>query len=149
MENYENKELYTEPTAPQPEEPVSQESAPASASREPEAAPVFHEPVSQPYSGAGVGRKESPFADSPYVVNHQPESRTYRQPDPNAYRCGSTYVPPIPPQQPPVKPKKQKKAGNSKVWKKVSYTELWVVFVFTNIYFNCFAVCLNNNTVKG
>ena len=117
MENYENKELYTEPTAPQPEEPVSQESAPASASREPEAAPVFHEPVSQPYSGAGVGRKESPFADSPYVVNHQPETRTYRQPDPNAYRCGSTYVPPIPPYQPPVKPKKEKKAKSGKVWK--------------------------------
>ena len=114
MENYENnglfpeeeiqEEQHAESVQPEPvaEEPVCQEAAAQE--------PVFRmpqRPVSQPYSGAGVGRKESPFADSPYVMNHQPESRTY-QPDPNAYRCGSTYVPPIPP-QPPVKPKKQRK----------------------------------------
>ena len=50
-------------------------------------------PASQPYSGAGVGRKESPFADSPYVMNHQ----------------RSTWEPPVTPK------KKPKKAG--KVWK--------------------------------
>ena len=30
---------------------------------------------SQPYSGAGAGRKESPFADSPYVMPHRQEPR--------------------------------------------------------------------------
>ena len=67
-------------------------------------------PASQPYSGAGVGRKESPFADSPYEMN--------RRPNPSAYNFGSTYVPPIPPQQPPVKPKKERKEGG-KAWKTV------------------------------
>ena len=92
MENYENNSI--------PQEFENQQPRPA----EP-AAPAQTPPVSEPYSGAGVGRKESPFADSPYVMNHQP--------DPNQYRCGSTYVPPIPP-QPPVKPKR-----NGKVWKRV------------------------------
>ena len=89
MENYENNEFRPEPeiTAPQPEQP----------------------PVSQPYSGQGVGRKESPFADSPYVTN--------RQPEPNPYR--NTYVPPVPPQYPPEKPKKVRSANSGKVWKTV------------------------------
>jgi len=94
MENYENN--------PVPQESENQQFRPAE-SPAPEQAP----PVSEPYSGAGVGRKESPFADSPYVMNHQP--------DPNQYRCGSAYVPPIPP-QPPVKPKKQR---SGKGWKRV------------------------------
>ena len=125
MENYENKELFEEPATQQPETPVMEEpeapvvpeSEAVIPEAEPEEKPVYREPVSKPYSGAGVGRKESPFADSPYMMNRQPESRTYRQPDPNTYRCGSTYVPPIPPQQPPVKPKKQKKAKSGKAWK--------------------------------
>ena len=109
MENYENNGLF-------PEEEIQEEQHVESIQPEPDAEePVCQEPVfqmpqrpaSEPYSGVGVGRKESPFADSPYVMNHQTENRTY-QPDPNAYRCGSTYVPPIPP-QPPVKPKKQRK----------------------------------------
>ena len=111
MENYENNELYQEPI---PQEPEKQEPEAAPVSREPEAEPLYHQPVSQPYSGAGVGRKESPFADSPYVMNHQAQQP--RQPDPNAYRCGSSYVPPIP-TQPPVKPKKKKNPNAGKVWK--------------------------------
>ena len=91
MENYENNEFRPEPeqTEPQPQMP----------------------PVGQPYSGAGVGRKESPFADSPYEMN--------RRPNPNDYRCGSTYVPPIPPQYPPEKPKKERHANSGKGWKKI------------------------------
>ena len=100
MENYENNELHNESAQQEPEVIPVQE--------EPKEVSAVQEPVGQPYSNAGVGRKESPFADSPYVMN--------RQPDPNAYRCGSTYVPPIPPQQPPVKPKKQKKKSG-KGWK--------------------------------
>jgi len=81
------------------------------------AAPEQTPPVGEPYSGAGVGRKESPFADSPYVMNHQP--------NPNQYRCGSTYVPPIPP-QPPVKPKKQRSGEG---WKRVGSVVLALAVV--------------------
>jgi len=111
MENYENDLLHPE-QEPQAEPQMEPQTEP-----EVEAQPQLEyiapqtKPVSQPYSGAGVGRKESPFADSPYVMN--------RRPNPSDYRCGSTYVPPIPPQQPPVKPRKEKKAGSGKVWKGV------------------------------
>lgn len=127
MENYENNDFYNEAAPKEPENtpvsrepeavpaaqeaeaaPVSQEPESAPAAQEPEAASVYREPVSRPYSNAGVGRKESPFADSPYVMNHQQQS----------HRPQNTYVPPVPPQQPPVKPKKpRKKIG--KAWKTV------------------------------
>ena len=43
---------------------------------EKQAEPVIREerPEPQPYQGAGAGRKESPFADSPYVT-YEPEIR--------------------------------------------------------------------------
>ncbi len=74
-------------------------------------------PVQQPqprmeatYRGTGVGRKESPFADSPYVMNDSPvQSRSY-----------------VPPVEPP-KPKQKKKTG--KVWKKVVAAVLAVALV--------------------
>ena len=60
MENYEKDELWCE--APEQEVPEQEQ-------------PVYEEPaVQQPYHGAGAGRKESPFANSPYMMNHsQPE----------------------------------------------------------------------------
>ena len=94
MDHYENNPF-------QPEQEIPQQKP------EPE---IQTPPVSQPYSGMGVGRKESPFADSPYEMNHREND--------SAYRSGSTYVPPIPPQQPPVKPKKQHREGG-RVWKAV------------------------------
>ena len=114
MENYENRELHNEPVpqepvipVPQaPEIPVPQEPI-IPVSQEPVAEQVRQEPVSQPYYNMGVGRKESPFADSPYVMNRQ-------QPDQSQH----AYVPPVPPQQPPVKPKKQRK-NSGKAWKAV------------------------------
>ena len=109
MENYEELEqtAVSEQNEEIPAEPVTEEAAQEQTSVQ-EQTPV-QEPVyrSQPYSGAGVGRKESPFADSPYVMNHE-RPRTAPQ---HHYQCGSTYVPPIPP-QPPVRPKKAKKAGS-------------------------------------
>ena len=104
MENLENEELFrdSEYIEPQTEEhePIMQPEAPAV-----ETPPVH----SAPYSGAGVGRKESPFADSPYVMNHQPP----RQEQPRAdYAPQSGYVPPVPPQQIPRKPKIRKHAPN-------------------------------------
>ena len=108
MENYENSQFPQNDKA-------------NAAEIQPESRPEVQEPpVSQPYSGAGVGRKESPFADSPYEMNRQHLA--------NDYRCGSTYVPPIPP-QPPVKPKKPKKEGGSGVWKKILCAALVLALV--------------------
>ncbi|MBP3673175.1 MAG: trypsin-like peptidase domain-containing protein [Oscillospiraceae bacterium] len=112
MENHENEELhpeneYTEPQAPeaphQPEEQV--------------------QPYGQPYSGAGVGRKESPFADSPYVMNHDNGAGGYQ------YQPQSGYVPPVPPQEPVRKPPKKKKKGSGRVWKTILASVLTVVLV--------------------
>ncbi|MBQ7801481.1 MAG: trypsin-like peptidase domain-containing protein [Oscillospiraceae bacterium] len=64
----------------------------------------------QPYSGAGVGRKESPFADSPYVMNHAQPNTGYQ----GGYQY-NPYTPPVPPQEPP---KARKKRGG-KVWKPI------------------------------
>ena len=122
MEDYENKELCPEEPAAQPEpdaqaeetaqpEFVAQpepEDQPEPAVQQPEQPAWQVPPVSQPYAGLGAGRKESPFADSPYVMNHQ-----RNQTDSNS----NTYVPPVPPQK-PAKPKKVKKTGG-KVWKRI------------------------------
>lgn len=101
MENYENnpfpRENEIDNDVRQPAEPVVPEQTP---------------PVSEPYSGAGVGRKESPFADSPYVMNHQPRSNTGR-PQEHFEACGNIpYTPP----QPPVKPQKPR---SGKGWKRI------------------------------
>ena len=77
---------------------VSDEETENTHAPEPEAMP--QEPASadqesQPYHQAGVGRKESPFADSPYVMEHEP-----------VFKPGYT-VPPA-----DKKPKTQKKRGN-------------------------------------
>lgn len=54
------------------------------------------------YHGMGTGRKESPYANSPYERFEQPQQSYRYHPQP----------------QPPVKPKKEKKPGKP-VWKKV------------------------------
>jgi len=96
MENYENEELR--------QEQKEQETAAQQ--------PVYQpDPYQQPYHGTGAGRKESPFADSPYVMNQA-------QPNAEQYRYQNTYVPPVPPQEPPRKPKKQRKPMG-KIWKSV------------------------------
>ena len=51
------------------------------------------------YRGAGVGRKESPFANSPYEMPHQNRSEY------------TGYTPGYVPQEPPKKPKAKKKGG--------------------------------------
>ena len=121
MENYDNNELNNEPAPQEPEVSVQQEQR---------TAPDCQEPAPQPYANTGVGRRESPFADSPYVMNHQ-----------QAYRPQNTYVPPVPPQQPPVKPKKQKKKSG-KGWK----TVLCAVLILAVVVGSCgiTAVLVNN-----
>ena len=77
MDNFENmdseelrQECAEETAQEQPEENAEvltdthQDTQPVSVPQEPV--------VEQPYVNAGVGRKESPFADSPYVMEHRP-----------------------------------------------------------------------------
>lgn len=108
MDHFENEELRQE--SPNQETYTGEPERPA------------YQQVSyqQPDYSIGVGRKESPFANSPYVMNQE-------QPKADPYRYQSTYVPPVPPQEPPRKPKKQKKSGGGKVWKTVLCILLAVV----------------------
>ena len=80
MDTFENSEF-----------PEAENERPVTPAAEP-AAPV--QPESGAYRGVGAGRKESPYADSPYVMNrgYQRESWQYQ-----------------PQTQPPEKPKKEKK----------------------------------------
>ena len=57
MNEYENNEF----TSQQPEQPSPQ-------------------PEHAAYHGTGAGRKESPYADSPYVMNHQPQQPRWEPP---------------------------------------------------------------------
>ncbi len=107
MENFEKEEFLQDQQADENQEAVQE-------------MPVAEfVPDQQPYHGAGAGRKESPFANSPYVMNHE-------QPKADPYNYQNTYVPPAPPQEVPRKPKKQKKGGG-KVWKAILCTVLAVV----------------------
>ena len=65
----------------------------------------------QSYSGVGVGRKESPYADSPYVMNHEQQEYSYE----------------AAPAQPQRKVKNKKSGG--KAWKKVLACVLAVAVV--------------------
>lgn len=116
MENYENEQLRQEPQIEENQEPVIQEKQESIPQQETYETPVYQ----QTYRGAGVGRKESPFANSPYVMN-QP------RPEPEPYRYQNSYVPPVPPQEPPRKVKKQKKSG--KGWKAVLCAVLALVVI--------------------
>ena len=78
---------------------------------EPEEA-VPQEPLEQPYRAAGAGRKESPYANSPYEA-YQPPRQEYRY---------------HPQTEPPVKPKKEKKPRKP-VGKKILAAVLALVLV--------------------
>ena len=116
MENYEKDELWQE--MPQQDQPVPQQEQPV------QETPAYQ----QPYHGTGAGRKESPFADSPYMMNHtKPESSSYRYEEP--------YIPPVPPQ----KPKKEKKSGG-KAWKRILCTILALAVVAGSCGFTAYLV---------
>ncbi len=92
MEPFENNEFINENPAPVPEEPVA--------------------PQPNPYHGTGAGRKESPYANSPYVMNQQPHQGYQYQPQTEA----------------PQKPKKVKKQRKG-IWKGVLAAVLTVALV--------------------
>ena len=98
MEPFENNELENETETPQPdaEEAVPQpEQAPSAQPQE--------EPQQTAYHGTGAGRKESPYANSPYVMDQHPQQE---------YR----YQPQTEPPQKPEKVHKEKKPRKP-VWK--------------------------------
>ena len=120
MDTFENNDIpqgneHTEPApAPVQETPVW---------NTPE--PTVYAPTSEnsTYRNAGVGRKESPFADSPYVMNRQ---NTVNQPNHSyyqGYQNSQPYgyqrppqqaaTPPVQPEFPPKKEKAPKKNGKS------------------------------------
>ena len=71
------------------------------------------------YNGAGVGRKESPFADSPYIMNWE-----------NGSGGQQAYTQPVQPQESPryeEMPPKKKKSG--KGWKRLLVSVLALVLV--------------------
>ena len=90
MNEYENNEFTPE------EEPI--EPTPAQQETPPQ------QPSVSAHHGAGAWRKESPYANSPYVMNHQPRQEN----------TGYSYQPPRqeyhyqPQTEAPVKPKKVK-----------------------------------------
>ena len=98
MEPFENSNYENIPDCPpiQPEQP-------------PYAPP---QPSPSAYHGAGTGRKESPYANSPYVMEPQPRQEYYYQPQ----------------TEPPVKPKKEKKPRKP-MGKKVLAAVLAIVLV--------------------
>ena len=86
-----DNEDFILPEAENPE--VSNENAEIVTEEITEQAPeeTFEEPVQQNvepemehgvYRGRGAGRKESPFADSPYVIHHKPQEPVFPEPQP-------------------------------------------------------------------
>ena len=118
MEPFENNEFETEQQIPQPEpEPVS----PPQPRQEPVVPP---QPQPSAYHGTGAGRKESPYANSPYVSYQQPREEYHYQPQ----------------TEPPVKPKKEKKPR-----KPIGRKILACVLVVALVAAGCFttAWCVN------
>ncbi len=101
MEPIENNGYQPEPQPPRPESPV-----PPAVEEPSQPQPPHTDPQSGygPYSGAGAGRKESPYANSPYV-RQQPYQEYQYQPQTQA------------PRKPP-KPKKEK-TPRSGLWKRI------------------------------
>ena len=129
MENYEYDELRQEENQePASREPVEQETA----AQEPAHNAYQTDPYQQPYHGTGTGRKESPFANSPYVTN---QPRQNYEP----YRYQSGYVPPVPPQEKPRKIKKQRKPMG-KAWKTVLCAALALAVVVGSCGFTAYLV---------
>jgi len=113
MEPFENNDAPVEETEQPPVPPVSQES-PVPRSAEPEP-PRYVPPQNYgAYHGTGAGRKESPYANSPYV-RQQPYQEYQYQPQTQ------------PPQKPP-KPKKEKKPRKG-IWKKLLAAALVIALV--------------------
>ena len=116
MENYEYEDL----TAQIPEmEPIPEEQLPVAEAEQEiaeEPAPASEAPAAQ-YRGAGRGRRESPYANSPYEM---------KEPARQQYTPGYTFQPQT---QPMPKVKKEKKQRNRGFWKKALAAALVIALV--------------------
>ena len=90
MDTFENNEFENEQETSQP---APEEVTPPQPQQDPQ-------PQQTAYHGAGTGRKESPYVNSPYVMNQQPDQEYHYQPQ----------------TEPPQKPKKEKKPRKP-IWK--------------------------------
>lgn len=120
MENYEKDELFRE--EPDQEQVLAEPEQPANQ------APAYQ----QTYHGTGAGHKESPFANSPYMMNHSQQESSgnwYQEP----------YIPPVPPQEQPRKPKKAKQSGG-KAWKSILCAILALAVVAGSCGFTAYLV---------
>ncbi len=91
MNEYENNDFIPQQDSPQPVSPPPQQDA----SAQQEVPPQHANPSA--CHGAGAGRKESPYANSPYVMNHQPDDSrgTYQPPrQESGYQYQPAYEPP-------------------------------------------------------
>ena len=116
MENYE----YVDLTAQIPEmDPIPEEQLPVAEAEQKiaeEPAPAYEAPSAQ-YRGTGRGRRESPYANSPYEM---------KEPARQQYTPGYTFQPQT---QPMPKVKKEKKQRNRGFWKKVLAAVLVIALV--------------------
>ena len=146
MDTFEHNELdpETEPQQPlsepqaevpeeTPEEPVISQPQEPAPQPEPEPQPA-PQPDPTVYRGVGSGRKESPYANSPYVMNHQPqqENRTY-----SSYQ----YQPQTPPAHQPEAPKKPRaKKQKRPIWKGIIAAVLVVALVASGCLITAYSV---------
>ncbi len=115
MEPYENNDTPMEETEQAPVPPVEQE-PPAAPAYEPEP-PRYVPPQNYgAYHGTGAGRKESPYANSPYVRQEPRQEYQYQ------------YQPQTQPPQKPPKPKKERKPRKG-VWKGILCAVLAIALV--------------------
>ena len=111
MDTFENNEFIPEESPVSPESPVPEQVDQVPVQEQPAEIPQQpYVPQAEPaaYRGAGSGRKESPYANSPYVMNH---ASSQEQPQQQTYQYQPQYAP-------PQKPKKEKKVRNG-FWKRV------------------------------
>ena len=110
MEPFENNEYPSEPDVRQPEAESPVPPRNEEPTQEEPITPPQPEPYTQPeygaYHGTGTGRRESPYANSPYVRNPQQSYQEYQ------------YQPQTQPPQKPEKPKKEAKLRKP-IWKGV------------------------------
>ena len=121
MSHFENEEYIPEAETSAeaaPKEPVAADTLSEEIPADPQSTP---QPEAAPYHGSGTGRKESPYADSPYVMHHTPRNE--------------------PPHQNPVKATKQPKKASG-FWKKALAAVLVVALVAGSCAFT--ASVINN-----
>ena len=127
MDTFENDEFQPESENPQPTPPAAETTAEPASEPAAEPQPQYtSQPNPSAYHGAGAGRKESPYANSPYVMNYQPQAENAYQYQPQSQpQYQYQYQPQT---EPPKKPKKEKKQRRP-IWRSIAAVVLVVALV--------------------